>query len=42
MFGFSIIGLHLLRGATGFRCAKNGIIDQSIPNFCGEWECPDG
>ena len=42
IFGFSIIGLHLLRGVTGRRCAKDGIIDLSIRNLCGEWECPDG
>ncbi|CAD8084517.1 unnamed protein product [Paramecium sonneborni] len=42
IFGFSIIGLHLLRGVTGRRCAKDGIIDLSIRNLCGEWECPNG
>ncbi|CAD8172269.1 unnamed protein product [Paramecium octaurelia] len=42
IFGFSVIGLHLLRGVTGRRCAKNGIIDLNIRSLCGEWECPDG
>ncbi|CAD8086353.1 unnamed protein product [Paramecium sonneborni] len=42
IFGFSIIGLHLLRGVTGRRCSKDGIIDLSIRNLCGEWQCPDG
>jgi hypothetical protein len=42
IYGYAIIGLHLLKGATSHRCAKNGIIDLEIRNLCGEWDCPQG
>lgn len=42
MYGFSVIGLHLLKGATASRCMKDGILDDSITTLCGSFQCPEG
>ena len=42
MYGFSVIGLHLLKGATAYRCMKDGILDDAITSLCGSYQCPEG
>ena len=42
MYGFSVIGLHLLKGATAYRCMKDGILDDTITTLCGSFQCPEG
>ena len=47
MIFYSILGLHLLKGMDENRCRMSETpinntwpFDETIKNFCGEWECP--
>jgi hypothetical protein len=45
---FGVVGLHLLKGVTEYRCREtpepidgHWVADPTIRNLCGQWQCPE-